>query len=70
MLPFPGIETTQRVLGRPDAPELVASAIERGLQCHGDIAVDHGDMLDRPLAQVRAELGIPDPIPGRHMFIL
>ena len=70
MLPFPGIETTQGVLGRPDTPELVASAIERGLQCHGDIAVDHENMLDRPLAQVRAELGIPDPTPGPHMFIL
>jgi len=27
-------------------------------------------MLDRPLVQVRAELGIPEPIPGPHMFIL
>jgi len=70
MMPFPGIETTQGVLARPDSAELVASAIERGLQCHGDIAVDHEEMLDRPLAQVRAELGIPEPTPGPHMFIL
>jgi len=70
MMPFPGIETTQGLLGRPDAAELFASAIERGLQCHGDIAIDHEKMLDRPLVQVRAELGIPEPIPGPHMFIL
>jgi hypothetical protein len=27
-------------------------------------------MIDRPLAEVRAELGIPEPEPGPHMFIL
>jgi len=70
MLPFPGIEPTQGVLGRPDAAELFAIAVERGLQCHGDIEGDHEEMLALPLAQVRAELGIPEPTPGPHMFIL
>jgi len=70
MLPFPDIETTQGVLARPGSAELIASAIERGLECHGDIAVDHEAMLDRPLAEVRVELGIPEPKPGPHMFIL
>jgi hypothetical protein len=70
MLPFPDIEVTTAVLARPDAAELFASALERGLQCPGDIAGDHQAMLHRPLAEVRAELGIPEPEPGPHMFIL
>lgn len=70
MVPFPGIESTEGVLARPGSAELIASAIERGLECHGDIAVDHEAMIDRPLAEVRAELGIPEPEPGPHMFIL
>ncbi|MFP8882044.1 MAG: hypothetical protein VCE43_22495 [Myxococcota bacterium] len=70
MLPFPGIEPTQGVLGRPGAAELFATGVERGLQCHGDIARDHEEMLALPLSEVRAELGIPEPVPGPHMFIL
>jgi hypothetical protein len=70
MLPFPDIEPVTAVLGRPDAAELFASAIERGLECPGDIAGDHQAMLSRPLAEVRAELGIPEPEPGPHMFVL
>jgi hypothetical protein len=70
MLPFPGIEPVTAVLGRPDAAELFAAAIERGLECHGDIAGDHQALLSRPLAEVRAELGIPEPEPGPHMFVL
>jgi hypothetical protein len=70
MLPFPDIEPITAVLARPNAAELFASAIERGLECPGDIAGDHQAMLPRPLAEVRAELGIPEPEAGPHMFIL
>lgn len=70
MLPFPGIEPTQGVLGRPGAAELFARAVERGLECHGDIEADHEEMLELPLSEVRAEFGIPEPEPGPHMFIL
>ena len=70
MLPFPGIEATQGVLARPGAALLFATAVERGLECPDDIAVDHESMLAIPLSQVRAELGIREPEPGPHMFIL
>ena len=70
MMPFPGIEATEGVLGRPDAAELVATAIERGLQCAGDIEGDHAHLLPLPLTEVRSKLGIPEPDPGPHMFIL
>ena len=70
MLPFPDIEPITAVLARPNAAELFASAIERGLECPGDIAGDHQALLPRPLAEVRAELGIPEPEAGPHMFIL
>ena len=70
MLPFPDIEPITAVLARPNAAELFAAAIERGLECPGDIAGDHQALLPRPLAEVRAELGIPEPEAGPHMFIL
>lgn len=70
MLPFPGIEPTLGALAQPGAAELFATAIERGLQCHGDIEADHEEMLELPLSEVRAKLGIPEPEPGPHMFIL
>ena len=70
MVPFPGIEATDSVLARPDAAELMAKAIERGLRCDGDVAGDHSDFLDQPLVEVRRQLGIPAPEPGPHMFIL
>ncbi len=70
MLPFPGIEPITAVLARPNAAELFAAAIERGLECPGDIAGDHQALLPRPLAEVRAELGILEPEAGPHMFIL
>jgi len=70
MLPFPGIEPTSGVLARPGAAELFATAVERGLQCHGDVQADHEAMLALPLSDVRAEFGIPEPEPGPHMFIL
>ena len=54
----------------PHPPPGVSAAIERGLECPGDIAGDHQAMLPRPLAEVRAELGIPEPEAGPHMFIL
>ena len=69
-MPFPGIEATEGVLGRPGAAELVATAIERGLQCAGDIEGDHAHLLPLPLIEVRSKLGIPEPDPGPHMFIL
>jgi len=70
MMPFPGIEPVTAVLGRPGGAELFAAAIERGLECHGDIAGDHEALLSRPLAEVRAELGIAEPEAGPHMFIV
>lgn len=70
MVPFPGIEATDSVLARPGAAEFMAKAIERGLRCDGDVAGDHSAFLDQPLAEVRRKLGIPEPEPGPHMFIL
>lgn len=70
MMPFPGIEPVTAVLGRPGGAELFAAAIERGLECHGDIAGDHEALLSRPLAEIRAELGISEPEAGPHMFIV
>lgn len=70
MLPFPDVEPTQGTLAQPEAAELFARAIERGLHCPGDIGNDHQRFLDQPLAEVRAELGIAEPEPGPHMFIL
>ncbi|MCH2187458.1 hypothetical protein MK280_16520, partial [Myxococcota bacterium] len=70
MMPFPGIEPVTEVLARPGGAELFAAAIERGLECHGDIAGDHEALLARPLAEVRAELGIAEPEAGPHMFIV
>lgn len=70
MMPFPGIEPVTAVLGRPGGAELFAAAIERGLECHGDIAGDHEALLSRPLTEVRAELGISEPEAGPHMFIV
>lgn len=70
LVPFPGIEATEGVLARPGAAELMAKAIERGLQCGGDVAADHSALLDQPLLEVRRNLGIPAPEPGPHMFIL
>lgn len=69
MLPFPGIEPIKAVLARPGAAELFAAAIERGLQCPGDVAGDHQGWLPRPLVEVRAELGIPEPAAGPHAFL-
>ena len=69
MLPFPDIEPVTAVLDRPGAADLFAVALERGLQCPADIAGDHQSMLARPLSEVRAELGIPEPEPGPHMFL-
>ena len=69
MLPFPDIEPIENTLAQPEAAELFARAIERGLHCPGDIGEDHQRFLDKPLAQVRTELGIPEPEPGPHMFI-
>jgi hypothetical protein len=68
MMPFPDIEPITAVLARPGGAELFASAIERGLECHGDIAGDHQALLPRSLAEIRNELGIPEPEPGPHMF--
>ena len=70
MLPLPGIEATDSVLARPGAAELLASPIERGLQCKGDVVVNHEEYLALPLTEVRETFGIPEPQPGSHMFIV
>ncbi|MDG2305234.1 MAG: hypothetical protein P8R42_11385 [Candidatus Binatia bacterium] len=70
MLPFPDIEPITGVLARPGAAELFAEAIERGLKCPGAIAGDHQALLPLPLGEARAVLGIPEPGPGPHMFLL
>ncbi|MDQ6854722.1 MAG: hypothetical protein M3046_13695 [Actinomycetota bacterium] len=47
-------------LARAGAAETLGHAMARGSECTGDFtAVDHLAMADRPLADVRAEFGVP-----------
>jgi ubiquinone biosynthesis protein Coq4 len=55
-----GFEGKTATLTRPGAIETLAEAFARGSQCTSDFtAVDHLGMADRPLADIRAEFGIP-----------
>ena len=66
------VRAEQGVLARPGAAELLASELARGGRCVADFSrVDHFAMVDRPLAEVRAEFGVHrphDPQDGHHLF--
>jgi hypothetical protein len=56
----PDITPRLGTLGRPGAADALAHAMARGSECTGDFtAADHMAIADRPLADVRAEFGVP-----------
>jgi hypothetical protein len=69
MLPFPDIEPKVAVLARPGAAEFFADAIARGLATRTDFH-DLDPLADRDLVELRAELGIPAPVPGPWTFVV
>lgn len=70
LLPFDGIEPKVAALERPGATELFVDAIDRGLGVRLDIqALDHLAMVDRDLAELRAELAVPEPAAGPFTFV-
>jgi ubiquinone biosynthesis protein Coq4 len=62
----PGFVGKTATLARPGALDTFAEAFERGQQCTGDFsAVDHLAMVERPLADVRAEFNVVPVIHDR-----
>jgi hypothetical protein len=66
------VKAEQGILARPGAAELLAAEIARGGECRADFSrVDHFAMVDRPLADIRAEFGVLTPAntnDGHHLF--
>ena len=66
------VKAEQGILSRPGAAELLAAEIARGGECTADFSrVDHFAMAERPLAEIRAEFGVPTPAntaDGHHLF--
>lgn len=60
------------VLARPGAADLLATELARGGECTADFSrVDHLSMVDRPLADIRAEFGVRTPATSddvHHLF--
>ena len=55
----PGFVGKTATLARPGALDTFSEAFERGQQCTGDFtAIDHLAIVDRPLADVRAEFNV------------
>jgi hypothetical protein len=55
-----GLVPKEGTLARPGATETLAHALTRGSECTGDFtAADHLGLAERPLADVRAEFGVP-----------
>ena len=62
----PGFQGKTATLTRPGALDTFAEAFERGQQCTGDFsAVDHLAMVERPLADVRADFRVPPVVHDR-----
>lgn len=65
LLPFPDIEPKVGVLERDGSAELFVDAVGRGVEVETDIqALDHFALAERDLIALRAELGVPAPVPG------
>lgn len=66
------VKAEQGVLARPGAADLLATEIARGGECIADFSrVDHFALVDRPLAEIRAEYGVLAPTvtdDGHHLF--
>lgn len=66
------VRAEEGILARPGAAELLAREIARGGECTSDFSrVDHFAMVDRPLADIRAEFGVLTPVDtddGHHLF--
>ena len=66
------VKAEQGILARPGAADLLAAELVRGGECNADFSrVDHFAMVDRPLADIRAQFGVrqPDhPDDGHHLF--
>jgi hypothetical protein len=62
----PGFSGKTATLVRPGALDTFAEAFERGQRCTGDFsAVDHLAMVERSLADVRADFGVPPVVHDR-----
>jgi ubiquinone biosynthesis protein Coq4 len=62
----PGFVGKTATLARPGALDTFAEAFVRGQQCTGDFsAIDHLALVDRPLADVRADFGVPPVVHDR-----
>jgi len=71
LLPFPDVEPKVAVLDRPGATELFVDAVLRGSGVGLDVQLlDHLELADRDLVELRTELGIPAPVPGRFTFVV
>lgn len=71
LLPFPDVEPKVAVLDRPGATALFADAVLRGSGVGVDIQLlDHLELAERDLIELRAEIGIPAPVPGPFTFVL
>jgi hypothetical protein len=66
------IVESEYTLSRPGAAELLGQEFERGAKTTGDFAfVDHLQLAERPLEDVRREFGVltpDDPNDGHHIF--
>lgn len=70
LLPFDGVEPKVAALERPGAADLFAEAVARGVGVKVDIqAIDHLALVDRELAELRAELGVREPAVGPFTFV-
>lgn len=56
------VKAESGILARSGAADLLASELVRGGECTADFSrVDHFAMVDRPLAEIRAEFGVGTP---------
>jgi len=66
------VKAESGILARPGAADLLAAELVRGGECTADFSrVDHFAMVDRPLADIRAEFGVgtpPNGDDGHHLF--
>ena len=70
LLPFDGVEPKVAALERPGAADLFADAVARGVGVTLDIqAIDHLALVDRELADLRAGLGVSEPVVGPFTFV-
>ena len=63
--PFDGLNGKRGVMTLSGAPEMLANALDRGTKCTDDFgAIDHIQMADMPLKQLRLEFNVMPPLRG------